>query len=84
MDLNIFTLLMQREQLQFEYAPFCASFTYLSGMTFKARTGNETPMIFAMAEGPAEACGPGCSAWIVADGSFDTGAENRRLLPLRL
>ncbi|MGN6571024.1 MAG: tetratricopeptide repeat protein [Pseudolabrys sp.] len=36
-----------------------------------------SPMIFAIAEGGANACGPGCKAWIVADGNFDHGAAQR-------
>jgi len=34
-------------------------------------------IIFTVAEGPANACGPGCSTWIVADGGFDAGAEKK-------
>jgi hypothetical protein len=37
----------------------------------------ENPMIFAIARGRADACGPGCNEWIAADGSFDNGAEQR-------
>jgi hypothetical protein len=37
----------------------------------------ENPMIFAIARGGADACGPGCNEWIAADGSFDQGVETR-------
>jgi tetratricopeptide (TPR) repeat protein len=37
----------------------------------------EHPMIFAVAQGPTDVCGPGCSEWIVADGAFDKGIEKR-------
>jgi len=36
-----------------------------------------TPMIFYVAKGGPDACGPGCSEWIAAEGAFDTGAATR-------
>jgi hypothetical protein len=36
-----------------------------------------TPMIFYVAKGAPDACGPGCSEWIAAEGAFDTGAATR-------
>ncbi|MGZ5835435.1 MAG: hypothetical protein ACXWJ5_04435, partial [Xanthobacteraceae bacterium] len=35
------------------------------------------PMIFVMAKGDADACGPGCDEWIAAEGVFDIGVEKR-------
>jgi hypothetical protein len=34
-------------------------------------------MIFYVAKGAPDACGPGCSEWIAAEGAFDTGAATR-------
>ena len=43
------------------------------------------PMVFFVAQGSVDACGPGCSEWIAADGAIDTGAATRlRLLLNRL
>jgi hypothetical protein len=43
------------------------------------------PMAFFIAHGDADACGPGCSEWIGADGAIDAGAASRlRLLLNRL
>jgi hypothetical protein len=36
-----------------------------------------SPMNFFVAKGAADACGPGCSEWISADGQFDPGAAGR-------
>ena len=35
------------------------------------------PMVFYLAKGGPNACGPGCSEWIAAEGQFDVGAPNR-------
>jgi len=35
------------------------------------------PIVFFVAKGEANACGPGCSEWIAADGTFDPGAAAR-------
>jgi len=35
------------------------------------------PMIFVVAHGGPDACGPGCSEWIAAEGAFDNDAEAR-------
>ncbi len=37
----------------------------------------QQPLIFFVASGPANACGPGCSSWIAADGYFDSDAGKR-------
>src|SRR5262245_19169891 len=43
------------------------------------------PMIFYAAKGHPDACGPGCSEWIAAEGQFDLGAPQRlRTLLARL
>jgi hypothetical protein len=43
------------------------------------------PMAFFVAHGDADACGPGCSEWIGADGAIDAGAASRlRMLLNRL
>jgi hypothetical protein len=38
---------------------------------------NQRPMIFFVAKGGRDACGPGCSTWIAADGMIDPGAADR-------
>jgi hypothetical protein len=45
----------------------------------KPRDGNYAgpPMAFYVARGEANACGPGCSEWIAADGVIDRGAGGR-------
>lgn len=35
------------------------------------------PIVFFVAKGEPNACGPGCSEWIAADGTFDPGAPAR-------
>jgi len=35
------------------------------------------PMIFFVARGPANSCGPGCSEWIAANGRFDENTPQR-------
>lgn len=35
------------------------------------------PMIFFVAKGPADSCGPGCSEWIAAQGRFEAGTAQR-------
>lgn len=43
------------------------------------------PLIFFVAKGEPNACGPGCNEWIAADGMFDAGAPRRlRALLVRL
>ena len=37
----------------------------------------EHPMVFVIARGDDDACGPGCNEWIAADGSFDQGVDKR-------
>src|ERR1700722_19665823 len=36
-----------------------------------------TPIEFYLTHGDANACGPGCSEWIAAEGKIDTGAADR-------
>jgi hypothetical protein len=36
-----------------------------------------SPLIFYLARGELNACGPGCSEWIAAEGQFDSGAAER-------
>jgi hypothetical protein len=38
---------------------------------------NQRPLIFFVAKGGPDACGPGCSKWIAADGMIDSGATER-------
>ncbi|MEJ0076217.1 MAG: hypothetical protein WDO17_12345 [Alphaproteobacteria bacterium] len=35
------------------------------------------PMVFVVAKGESDACGPGCSEWIAADGAIDAGTPQR-------
>jgi hypothetical protein len=36
-----------------------------------------SPLVVFVAKGATDACGPGCSEWIAAEGFFDTGAAQR-------
>jgi hypothetical protein len=38
---------------------------------------NQQPLIFFVAKGGPDACGPGCRKWIAADGMIDAGAAER-------
>jgi hypothetical protein len=42
-----------------------------------------TPIEFYLAHGDANACGPGCSEWIAAEGKIDVGAADRLRLLLK-
>jgi hypothetical protein len=44
--------------------------------TMVARLENR-PIVFFLAKGPANSCGPGCSEWIAAEGRIDPGAAQR-------
>ncbi|MGD9923766.1 MAG: hypothetical protein AB7V13_20340, partial [Pseudorhodoplanes sp.] len=35
------------------------------------------PMIFFVAKGAADACGPGCDTWVAAEGTFDPDVHER-------
>lgn len=35
------------------------------------------PMVFFVAKGPADSCGPGCGEWIAAEGRFERGTAQR-------
>ncbi|HLH90481.1 MAG TPA: hypothetical protein VKX28_18670 [Xanthobacteraceae bacterium] len=41
------------------------------------------PIVFFVAKGDANACGPGCSEWIAAEGTIDIGADARLRLLLK-
>jgi hypothetical protein len=44
----------------------------------KSRGGfRHEPMIFFVAKGPPDACGPGCDTWIAAEGTFDPHVHER-------
>ena len=43
----------------------------------KAKKNIRQPMVFYLATGSADACGPGCSKWIAAEGRIDRGASQR-------
>ena len=45
--------------------------------TKPAPTPLPPPMVFFLAKGDANACGPGCSEWIAAEGTIDIGADAR-------
>src|SRR5262245_30219607 len=38
---------------------------------------NRSPLLFYMAKGEPNSCGPGCDEWIAADGYFDRSAAQR-------
>jgi hypothetical protein len=38
---------------------------------------DKRPMVFFVAKGPADSCGPGCSEWIAAEGQFLPGTAQR-------
>jgi hypothetical protein len=37
----------------------------------------QQPMVFFVAKGPADSCGPGCSEWIAAVGKFESNTDQR-------
>src|SRR6266849_4156596 len=43
----------------------------------QAKPSDTPPMAFFVAKGEANACGPGCSEWIAADGKIDLAAAQR-------
>jgi hypothetical protein len=43
----------------------------------------EIPLHLYLAKGGADACGPGCSEWIAAEGRFDSGAAGRAMAFLK-
>src|SRR5438067_9123061 len=43
----------------------------------KDATPSSPPMVFFLAKGEPNACGPGCSEWVAADGRFDLDAPDR-------
>src|SRR5262249_61647097 len=42
-----------------------------------AKAAPMPPIVFFTAKGEPNACGPGCSEWIAAEGTIDPGAEDR-------
>jgi hypothetical protein len=43
----------------------------------KTSASADGPMVFYLAKGEPDACGPGCSEWIAAEGRIDLGAAQR-------
>src|SRR5689334_10324174 len=43
----------------------------------KSAAPKSPPMIFYLAKGDDDACGPGCSEWIAAEGQFDADTAQR-------
>src|SRR5580700_6170246 len=43
----------------------------------QVKPSDTPPMAFFVAKGEANACGPGCSEWIAADGKIDLAAAQR-------
>ena len=43
----------------------------------KTPASADAPMVFYLAKGEPDACGPGCSEWIAAEGRIDVGAAQR-------
>src|SRR4051812_42413082 len=41
------------------------------------RQVDQRPMVFFVAKGPENACGPGCNEWIAALGTFNEGTAER-------
>src|SRR5882757_3628998 len=60
-------------------APAAAQSERSSNPATKAKENSAfgAPMVFYLAKGEADVCGPGCNEWIVAEGSFDLGAAQR-------
>jgi hypothetical protein len=42
-----------------------------------AKPERPPPIVFFLAKGDANACGPGCNEWIAAEGAIDVGADAR-------
>src|SRR5262245_58110829 len=43
----------------------------------KASAASQTPMLFYLAKGEPDSCGPTCSEWIVAEGRFEESSAQR-------
>src|SRR5262245_65867612 len=43
----------------------------------KASAASQTPMLFYLAKGEPDSCGPGCNEWIAAEGRFDESSAQR-------
>jgi len=54
-----------------------AAVTQPDPATQRVNLATMAPIGFYLAKGEADACGPGCNAWIVADGKIDAGAASR-------
>src|SRR5688572_16811022 len=64
----------------------CAGAALAQPAAAQSGTPDRTPMLFYLAKGGPDACGPGCSEWIAAEGYIDPRAAQRFrafLKPLR-
>src|SRR5262245_23953441 len=43
----------------------------------KASAASQTPMLFYLAKGEPDSCGPACSEWIAAEGRFEESSAQR-------
>src|SRR5215470_2325820 len=51
----------------------------------KASASTQLPMVFYLAKGEPDSCGPGCSEWIAAEGRIDeSSAQRLRALLFRM
>ena len=48
-----------------------AALALAMGSHYTRAQPNPEPMIFFLAKGERDACGPGCSEWIAAEGMFE-------------
>jgi len=62
--------------------PSAVAATFALGPSAVSAQPDLTPMIFFVAKGEPNACGPGCSEWIAAEGDFEGPAVEQRFRQL--
>ena len=58
-------------------AGFAAAQSDRTGVAKAKKDSTPPPIVFYLAKGEADACGPGCNEWIAAEGQIDAGAAQR-------
>ena len=59
-------------------AGFAAAQSDRTGVAKAKKDSTPPPIVFYLAKGEADACGPGCNEWIAAEGQIDAGAARRK------
>src|SRR5438477_5039641 len=60
-------------------AGFAAAQSERSGAPKTKKVSSTPPIVFYLAKGEDNACGPDCNEWIAAEGQIDAGAAQRLL-----